>query len=571
MKKIFSIIIVLASFLFIDYVKANSISRIDMDIYVDNYGTAHIKESWTATLNSGTEGYKPYYNLGNSTIKNFKVTETLNDSLVEYEDKINWNVDASFDEKAYKSGLHNINNGVELCFGISKYGTHTYVMTYDITNFVAKTDDSQIIYWTLIPYELSSKPDNVYIKIHSDFNYSDDLPVWGYGNYGGLAYVYDGYIELSKEYLDSDEYMTVLVKFPQDTFQVDNYIGNDFEHYYNMAENGATHYNKDKEDFLGIVITIASMLFQILFWVFIVYAISKSSTENGLKSGSYTLDFGQKGRKLPKEVNMFRDIPCNKDIYRAYFIAYNYKLMKKQTDFLGVILLKWLKEKKIKIESKTVGTIFKKEDTVIIFEQNSSFENAIEADLFRYMYEASIDGILESREFEKWCSTHYKKILDWFNKVLDYENKILEEEGKLVKEEVVSFKVFKSIKYTVDESLYDEAVQMKGLKTFFEEFKNMEDKKAIEVSLWEEYLMYAQLFGIAKEVAKEFKKIYPDVITDYSYESVIFIQNISYSGMSSANTAKSRAESYSSGGGGFSSGGGGGGSFGGGGGGGGFR
>jgi uncharacterized membrane protein len=42
-------------------------------------------------------------------------------------------------------------------------------------------------------------------------------------------------------------------------------------------------------------------------------------------------------------------------------------------------------------------------------------------------------------------------------------------------------------------------------------------------------------------------------------------------GISAANIAKSRAESYSSGGGGFSSGGGGGGSFGGGGGGGGFR
>ena len=35
--------------------------------------------------------------------------------------------------------------------------------------------------------------------------------------------------------------------------------------------------------------------------------------------------------------------------------------MKKQTDFLGVVLLKWLKQDKIKIESNTVGAIFKKE------------------------------------------------------------------------------------------------------------------------------------------------------------------------------------------------------------------
>jgi len=121
--------------------------------------------------------------------------------------------------------------------------------------------------------------------------------------------------------------------------------------------------------------------------------------------------------------------------------------------------------------------------------------------------------------------------------------------------------------YGVNPIMMDEAIKMKGLKEFFNYFKNMDDKEAIEVMLWEEYLMYAQIFGVADEVAKQFKKLYPDVITDYDYESVIFVRNVSYSGIRSANTAKQRAQSYSSGGGGFSSGGGGGGSFGGGGGG----
>ena len=84
--------------------------------------------------------------------------------------------------------------------------------------------------------------------------------------------------------------------------------------------------------------------------------------------------------------------------------------------------------------------------------------------------------------------------------------------------------------------------------------------------------MYAQIFGIAEKVAAEFKKLYPDVITDLSYNQVVFVHHMSYSSMRSANSAYQRAHSYSSGGGGFSSGGGGGGSFGGGGGGGGgFR
>ena len=56
-----------------------------------------------------------------------------------------------------------------------------------------------------------------------------------------------------------------------------------------------------------------------------------------------------------------------------------------------------------------------------------------------------------------------------------------------------------------------------------------------------------------------------------TYDNIIFINMCASSGIFHAESARTRAESYSSGGGGFSSGGGGGGSFGGGGGGGGFR
>ena len=108
---------------------------------------------------------------------------------------------------------------------------------------------------------------------------------------------------------------------------------------------------------------------------------------------------------------------------------------------------------------------------------------------------------------------------------------------------------------------------MGGLKNFFNDLGNMKEKEVIDVKMWEEYLMYAQIFGVADKVAKQFKEMYPNVITDESYNNMVYINSIAYTGMHSASVAKSRAESYSSGGGGFSSGGGGGGSFGGGGGG----
>jgi len=100
----------------------------------------------------------------------------------------------------------------------------------------------------------------------------------------------------------------------------------------------------------------------------------------------------------------------------------------------------------------------------------------------------------------------------------------------------------------------------------------MDTKEVMEVMLWDEYLMFAYLFGIADKVAKQLKNMYPEVVyqmenSNFDYDTLLFINHISTRSVNTASAARSAAQSYSAGGGGFSSGGGGGGSFGGGGGG----
>lgn len=574
MKKIFKVILItMLLFIFPLIVKANSISKIDMDIYVDKSGTAHVTETWSANLSQGTEGYKPYYNLGGASITNFKVSE--NGKTYTYNDY--WNTNDSFSEKAYKNGINYISDGLELCWGISSYGYHNYVLTYDIKGFVATNEDSDMIYWTLIPYELSSKPDDVHIKIYTDDYLSDSVPVWGYGNYGGTAYVYDGYIDMNSEgTLESNEYMTILVKFDKGTFDTPNVLSEDFDYYHDMADEGSTKYKENKgSSFVGFFIGVLNVLIQIIVWSTVIFGISKSVKNAGNRVGTKTFNFGPQGKSLPKDIPNYRDIPFNKDIYRTFWIAESYKLNKNKTDFLGAILLKWLKEQKITIKKIEAGFIKKKEETAIDLTKENTFDNTLEQDLYNMMKEASRDGILESKEFEKWCNDNYSKILSWFDKIIDEETNKLINEGKVTITEKTTFKVFKSKEYFVDQSMKDEAIKLKGLKNFLEEFSRIDDKEAIEVNMWEYYLIYAQILGIADKVAKQFKKLYPEIIDNpelgYTYTDIMFIHMVSHSGMRSATTSQQRAQSYSSGGGGFSSGGGGGGSFGGGGGGGGFR
>lgn len=553
------LLILLSIFIIPVCVKANQINSIDMDIYLDNNGTAHITETWDATLTSGTEGYKPYYNIGEANIDNFYVIE----NNVRYDTLDYWNVNSTFDEKAYKSGINKVDNGLELCWGISDYGNHKYELHYDITGFIAKLNDSDMVYWTLIRPELTSKPKDVKIKIYSDFEYENTLDVWGYGN-KGTAYVYEGSIYLNSEgMLNNDEYMTVLVKFPKDTFNTYYKIDKDFDYYLKMAKKGSKkniNSNKLYSTLMSILVFIINFVLKLFFpIVFIIISISAARSSKD-RFGKYKYKFKDKKRRLPRNIPNNRDIPT-KDIYKVYLYSTIYNFNNKKTDLLGAILLKWLYENKITLE-KSESKVLKKEEVTIILNENAEFDLELESQLYSMLKKAAKDERLESKEFEKWCKNNYGKILSWFDKALDYATEKLIEENKLEKNgnSVITTDRFE-----------EDAVKIKGVKNFLEEFSRIDDKEAIEVKLWDYYLMYAQIFGIANKVIKQFKKLYPDYIekfaSEYGYDmfDIIYINHISTAGISKAITSRDRAQSYSSGGGGFSSSGGGGGSFGGGG------
>ena len=563
MKKVFKILffalLAYALFTLGKTVSANSINRISMDIFVDSNGNANVTETWNCYSNQSTEIYHPYYNLGNSEITNLSVSM----DSTQFETLSSWDTSASFDEKAYKAGINRVSNGVELCWGISEYGTNIYTVNYTITNFVSNLTDSQMIYWTLIPYDFSDSIGQVFINISSDLYFPSSIDVWGYGNEGGTAYVDNGTITMTSEgTLNRNEYMTILVKLPSGTFNTKNNLNQNFEYYYNLAEEGVNR-NETVEN------TVITILPFIIFIIIMVFAIVTSKLGS---SQEQRLNFENNGNKLPKtkDIPYFRDIPCNKDLFQAFFIGYQFKIVKKRTDLLGSVILKWVRDKKVTLK-KDEG---KSSKTSIILNEELIFslEDEEEQKLYKMFFEASKDGILEDSEFTKWCNTNYSKILGWFDTIIDKEKDKLVKDGLLLEKPKT---LFKSAKYTVTPELRQQALNIAGLKKYLNDYTLISEREAPDVVLFEDYLILAQMFGIADKVAENFKKLYPDLITEtnfYSYDNINFVHIYAVHAMTSAHSAHYAAASrYSGGGGGFSVGGGGGGSFGGGGGGGGFR
>lgn len=544
-------------------VKANTISSIDMDIKLDKLGTATITETWKANVSQGTEGWHPYYNLGKSTIS--VVSASMDEK--EFQISSNWNENASLSEKAYKAGIYKVDsNEYDVVFGISNYGSHTYKIVYKITNFVSNLEDADMAYWQLYPYDFSAEPDNVTIKISGYYDYPDTLDVWGFGMYGAPCYVQNGSIYMTSDGpISSSEYLTILVKFPANTFETTSRYSENFDHYKSMAEDGAEVYkNPNDNDSIFELISIA--FYFLIFLIPVIIGIVKAANAG----------YGYKDNKKidKKNTPMFRDIPCNKNIYYANALINLNNFGYKESNILGAILLKWVKQNKIKfIKSEKTG-LFSSETGSIDLTSETTFDNDLEKELFDLMRAASGDGILEAKELEKWCRKHYSKFLGVFERIKKNEINRLKSENHIYKR---TSKEECSKKEVMDDTIYKDSTELYGLKKFLEEFSRIDTREVLEVNIWDEYLMFAYLFGIADKVAKQLKNLYPETLNNpyqdnyFDYNTILYIDHLSTKSVGAASAARAAAESYSSGGGGFSSGGGGGGSFGGGGGGGGFR
>ena len=578
MKKMNLILMLIVFFVFPVIVNADQIYTVDMDIEVLKNGEANITEVWKVKASSGSEWYKTMYDMEGSKISDF-VVYMDNKKLIYKE---NWNTSDSISDKRGYYGINRTSDGIELCFGKGDMKEHIFTLKYKLSNYIFNTDDSQILYWTLMP---KVTVDYFSVDITSYYPFPDTLDVWGYG-YKGYAYVKNGKISMSEAISLNNDYVVLLVKFPLNTFDTEFRLSryNSFQDVYKDANGGSFEYdydedagssiidNKNDDEYnnvtgsnLGVWLVI---LFPFVFFFVLVF----------IAIGSIRNKYGYVDDKEinKKEVPMFRNIPCNKDIYYANILlklnCFNYD----KFNILGAIILKFVKEDRIRFENKEIG-IFNRQTTVIVLVNNSNFDNKFEKKIYAIMKKASKDGILEVKELERWARSNHEDYLDLFDEIERWSISVLTSNNHIYKR---LYKKECKSPFIMDDNIYNDSVELYGLKKYLIEFSKMDTKEIMEVKLWDEYLMFAFLFGIADKVSKQLKNMYPELLehSDFNFDTIEYIDRISNRSISKAenakyvdeqrelmrDVAKTAAENYSSGGGGYSRGGGGSGSRGGG-------
>ena len=547
MKKLFYIIICVTLFSILKVNARENVYNINMDIYLNEDGSANVTEVWQVDGDSGTEWFKQIQNLGNSEIKDFKVYRD-NYPLLYRE---NWIVNETLENKKEYYGINKIENGIELCFGKYDYAPHTFRLTYTLTNAISNVADAQIFNWRLINNMPGINFENFKINIRGFYYFPDSLDVWGTG-YQGLAFVNSGTITLSNEEnpkMNDKSYVVALIKFPIGTFKTNNNHPNfnNFDQVLKAYKEGSYEFGDSK----------ASKIIKLVLGIGLISSIIALINYFAKRNG---YGFINNKKIVKKETPAFRDIPCNKDIYYGNVLMKLNNFGYKETNIFGAIILKWVKENKIAFQKAVKEGIFKSSEHYSLdLTKNPTFDNNLEQELFNLMYEASLDGILEANEFEKWARINYTKFTKVFTNIQEHKLNELKQNGFIYKRHSKQECKYYNV---MNDKLYEDSKQLLGLKIFLEEFSSIDKKETMEVHLWDEYLMFAYLFGIADKVMSQLKKLYPELLeqNDIDYNTMRMVNTFSARTLSSLD----KARNYSAGGGGFSSGGGGGGSFGGG-------
>ena len=459
-------------------------SRVDsvrVDVELQDDGSAYIQETWTINVAGDiTEWYLGKENLGKMTIRDFSVTDESGTQY--FREGSNWDIHRSRSQKAGRCGIVQKSGGCELCWGVGSSGRHTYVVS-DVQTGLVKGYSDMDGFNHMFVTKVGGAPKKVLLTIRKPGTIltSDNTSLWGF-RFHGDAEVLDGAVRYwSTEPFSDESALVAMVGFQKGIFNPEITVDKSFEDVKQDAFKGSDYKKSKSNDW--IIENLIQLFMVFLFVITPLLGIFKAFSLRKRKKELL-------GGKM-KDVAWFRDVPVGGDLREASNIlrAFSGKTMTENQNLIAAYMMRLfyrgafdiVPESGDKVAFK-IGTLDLPADSV------SDMDLALESELFGFFKEAAgNDAILQKKELRKWADRNAKRIYAWQNKVPD---------GKTLK------------------SMQPSDVQeVFGLKKFLKDFTLIQDRGAVEVKLWNNYLIFASLYGIADQVYKDFKKVCPEYFT----------------------------------------------------------
>ena len=619
MKKIVTYLIIgIASILFMtNPVQASSsdlfLNQLDFQAQINQDGSMNVTEKWNIEIEDTNTLYKTFKTdkTKYSNITNVQVTEVTNAKKQPFSKQNQWSY--HLPKGKYFGGL-NDDKEFEIAWGVGledSSATRTYEISYQVEDAIAKYQDYAELYWQFVgqEFEIDAKKITGTILLPYNADSKENIKVWGHTeDLNGEIYATDtNKIEFTIHRFRSGRYVEVRTLFPTEMITHAG-RGENTERLEQVLQeetkwaNQANERRKRKED-MKIISTIIVNLVAIILTIFsiksIIKNVKKIKTSKKLVPSQEIKYYREMPREnatpaealalLEKQVGSFYSSTHIGRVFSATLLDLN---LKKMIDFQvndKIITIKMLEENSEKLEA------FKDEKAIFEFLKKACEQN---------------HGEITIKELEKYIKKSQSKVMKLKEKIDKsteqalYEKELADQKGKQEKTDITAYAVLLFILLVFSTILFgilisipninpigmipfilatlvqlivfcvlsgkmnvltqkgiDENAEWKGLKRYMEDFSMLDKREVPELVIWEKFLVYATVFGIADKVLKQLKIVYPNMTEQFdvnTYGYMYLMMNTDFSNSFSNAISSSMSSAYSSasgGGGGFSGGG----------------
>lgn len=508
-KKIFTLTLLL--FLIPVFVFAEDFKEININVDIDKNGIGEVKEVWQINEDNRdyTERYKLINNLQGIKIENFSVNGLGRD----FTELMPWNIDASFEDKAYHYGRIDREDEVELTWGISEFSDNTYNLSYKINPVIVGLNDSDMLFFKFVGENFDPKPKKVEIKIKG-FEPFKDVKMWGFGMEGEIHNVNGEILMTSSGYVD---YATVMLKFPKGYFNTAYKIDKDFNDYATLAAEGSHWENREGEAYQKPMSTLEKSALSGIFLAVlaVIYFVARL----------ITLGFSKKRIENKKELATIKDLKGEyyKDLpYQgpledlAFFISQAYLVDSNLVgNYINSFILKWSLNGNIEFIEE--GSGFSKNKIKIISEPKNM--GPLEEELFQMISSANKENNAEyitAKDFKKYVRDHKSEMTNYYDEFEDHSIEALKEKGYLENytyEKRFLFSKKRGTELRVTEKgreLYENLIKFKN---YIRDYLDLVTDE-VDFNKWQDFLIYSSIFFLDQDFVKGAEN-YPAYVNNY--------------------------------------------------------
>lgn len=554
-RVLLAVVLCLAVMSFVPHAEGSIVHALDVNVTLDRDGTAHFTQRWDAELSAGGTEFLLALD-PDVKVTDFSVADEWG-RVFENEGR-RWNPQRSAAEKEGRCGVVRGARGLELRWGRAASGRSVCYVSWTVPGLVKAYDDADGFLVRFLDRGTDPMPRRVQVRIRrADGPLAEGQAEVRTHGFRGVSQLVSGTVVVrSSRPLKEDNYIAVKLRLPKGVLHPHEVLSGRFEY---VRDSGRAGRDADGESLvrLASVCGRLSKFSDYLQWIlalgFLAVVFLRISAS---RSPSRMLRVPPAFFEELEDRPYFGSIPCGGDLAAAFYglsavprasvlrklfssslfnwmqphvVSHDHKRL---TDLIRAYVLRWFRDGILLPSSSTLPIVederrLRSEPERKLMELLKAFRRLKDAEAgTRVPLDLSLSSAFDAlvrrdkdidarrRDFAEEGRRQALKMMfeDWRRSVEDAGFEYFLSNGGIVqRNRLLRRGRAAPSKPRATRRGLEMLRQLRGFRNYLEDFTLINERRAVEVELWDEYLVFAVLYGIGDRVEGELRALCSDL------------------------------------------------------------